>query len=442
MLILANIILLLSLILPIFYGLRNNLSFFSPNVLVFGLNFLFIYPYYFSLCLDSSNMNDLVRGYITSNGFGVDYYLINFSILYSFSVLFLFLGLNFNLNINFFKIKSIKLNTDFYLFFGFFSFVLGCFFYFLFLQQNGGFFYVLDNVERRAEFTTGAGYLVKAYRSLILMSVVMLVFYYSETKRNIFLILLVSIISFLIFTSLGGRKSGLTLVVLLLMAWNFKIQIINKFNKYFYVLIPCAIFYVIAIPLLRREDGINYYISNMGLLVQDVAKNLSNVFREFSYIDHYIYIIYKFDLENLWGGASFLDLTYAFIPSKFFYNKPPVDDGAYLRTMVENNSILNPGIPYHQLYQSSWPPETFGNLYMNFWIPGVLVGMFFLGLIYRVSYQYVLREKSILSILMYCSIVFSFHFSNLRIFQTFTDFIYYSFFFFVFVFVYKVVKSG
>src|SRR5690606_25066159 len=98
-------------------------------------------------------------------------------------------------------------------------------------------------------------------------------------------------------------------------------------------------------------------------------------------------------------------------------HKPPVDDGVYVASLA-NGVPITPGDDAGDLYNSSWPPETLGATYMNFWIPGVILGMYCLGGVYRAAYQYLQRSHcSLYAIVMYCHVMLGFHFSNLRIVQ-------------------------
>jgi hypothetical protein len=61
-------------------------------------------------------------------------------------------------------------------------------------------------------------------------------------------------------------------------------------------------------------------------------------------------------------------------------------------------------------------------MYMNFWVPGVILGMYLLGSIYAVGYEYMRRTGySFFSIFVYTVLINQFHLSNLRIAQVAMD---------------------
>lgn len=440
MIYLILILLFITLVFPMIYGFKKKLSFFSPLIIVFFLNFLFVFPYYFSLVFDHTLLDERVYSYLVQSGNGVEYYLIKFGVIYIISLIFLFLGINTKFSISNFN-TDIVFNKKYYKYFGFFLFLLGVVLYLIFINQVGGFTYVMENLHNRASLTSGNGYLNKGFLSLLTFSIIF--FIYSYDKRNdIYLILTSILLSFLIFSSLGGRKAGIVLILISALAWNFRVKNINKINPFFLLTFFIFAIYMLAVPILRKEGALEYYISNKGEFVKEFSSSSGGFFKEFSYIDHYLFILYKFNPSNIWMGASFSDLLYSFLPSKYFTNKPPVDDGVYVRTMVESNTYLMPSIPFNQLYPSSWPPETFGNLYMNFLFPGVFLGMYCLGLIYRFFYNLAVTTKNIFYVATYASCIFIFHFSNLRIVQFFSDILIYLIVYLLFIFSYKVLKRG
>lgn len=433
-------LLFIVLVSPIVYGLKKKVSFFSPLIIVFFLNFLFIFPYYFSLVIDNSLLDERVYSYLIQSGDGIDYYLIKFGFLYIFSLIFLFLGINIKFSVSGFK-EILVVDRKYYRYFGFFLFFLGAILYLMFLNQVGGFFYVMENLQNRASFTSGNGYLNKGFLSLLSLSVIFLIYSYDK-KTDLYFIFFSILLSFLIFSSLGGRKSGIVLILISALAWNFRVRVINKVNLVFLSIIFFFSIYVLAVPILRKEGALEYYVSNKGEFLQELFLGFGSFFKEFSYIDHYLFILYKFNSNNIWMGASFSDLLYSILPSKYFVNKPPVDDGVYVRTMVEYNNYLVPSIPFNQLYPSSWPPETFGNLYMNFLFPGVFLGMFILGMIYRFFYDLAVTRKNIFFVATYASCIFVFHFSNLRIVQFISDILVYLIVYVIFIISYKVLTRG
>ena len=146
-----------------------------------------------------------------------------------------------------------------------------------------------------------------------------------------------------------------------------------------------------------------------------------------SYVPFYVSIVDYFDSNDKWDGASFLGLMSAFIPSSFYPDKPPVDDGMYLYSIAHGNNV-NPPMPTRDLDGTSWPLETFGSMYANFGFIGVIVGMFFLG--YIISYTFkkmVYSNYQFKYVIFYIIMLFTFEISTLRIVKALLAFIILSF---------------
>jgi len=287
-----------------------------------------------------------------------------------------------------------------------------------FLSQVGGLEYLVTNLERRTAFTAGAGYLL-ALLNLLFFAIVILI-YSMRFRRTPLKWLLTGVLvvgSAAIFSSLGGRKSTILIFVSALFAWHYGVRPIRRIGLRHVAPALALIPYFVLMPVLRSPGGLAHFASHPGELVGEIERNLTVAITDLSYVDHYLFVTSYFSSDNVWRGASYLDLVNAVVPSSVNPAKPPIDDGVYVRTLAEGLRA-EPGMAFQELFYSSWPPETLGATYMNFWLPGVIGGMFLLGALYRLAYAYMLRSNlTLFSILIYAHFVVSFHLSNLRIVQ-------------------------
>lgn len=288
----------------------------------------------------------------------------------------------------------------------------------VFLSQVGGFEYLVMNLERRTAFTAGAGYLL-ALLNLLFFAIVILV-YSMRTRRSpakwVFAACLAAGAA-VVFSSLGGRKSTILIFVSVLFTWHYGVKRIRRIGLRHVAGVLLFVPYFVLMPVLRSPGGVAYFAQNPGELVDEMGRNLTLVITDLSYVDTYIFVTSYFGSDNVWRGATYLDLLEAPVPSSINEAKPPMDDGVYVRTLAEGLRA-EPGMAFPDLFYSSWPPETLGATYMNFWLPGVVVGMFLLGALYRLAYTYMLRSQfTLYSVLVYAHFVISFHLSNLRIVQ-------------------------
>ncbi len=301
--------------------------------------------------------------------------------------------------------------------------ILGFFSYLIFFNQVGGFQNWLNNLSLRASVTSGSGYL------MILMGLTEIgvfayisTFKYKNTRlRRVRLYSLIIFVALLL-SSLGGRKGTLFFIIICVMVWTFKVGKVKRLPFKFLISLPILLTYILVVPIIRSSENINEYIADPQIVLEEAVEDFGTISKEISYVDHQLLIMDRFDdVEDLWLGKSFLDLLFAPLPSSIFEDKPPIDDGVYIRTIAEGVKV-QPQTSYKKLYQSSWPPETFGTMYLNFSWLGVIVGMYLLGMMYSIAYRYMIKSNySLFSILVYANIIINFQLSNLRIVQTVSE---------------------
>ena len=115
-----------------------------------------------------------------------------------------------------------------------------------------------------------------------------------------------------------------------------------------------------------------------------------------------------------------MGLITAIIPSSLFPGKPPVDDGTYLYSICQGRTDIIPPMSFSELNGSSLPLETFGSMYANWGLFGLIFGMILLGGIYGYAYRKMKNSSySLFSVVIYTQIIFTFQLSTLRIFQLF-----------------------
>jgi hypothetical protein len=170
-------------------------------------------------------------------------------------------------------------------------------------------------------------------------------------------------------------------------------------------------------PLFRTAGAFERYSARPSLLVRDTRDEVGRISSQLSGLDRGVVIVSYFTPERLWWGRSYLDLPAAPIPRALLPDKPPVDDGVYVTALALGNEV-RPSLPARQLPATSWPP---GNwiLYMNFGVPGYLLGMFLTGVVIGVAYRYMRRcDFSPFSIYLYgYSVMGGVAFSNYNLVQ-------------------------
>lgn len=292
--------------------------------------------------------------------------------------------------------------------------------YIIFLNKAGGIIFILNNLEHRAEFSNGNGFLLLMKYLLLFISLGLV--YKNNLKINgiYFWLFFISFSLYMIMSiSMGGRKPVLLSLLVLLMVIHYSVKKLKIFQFKYLIIISLMLFYIVLVPIIRQPNFIEKFDENPYVLVEELKSKSTNQIKDISYINTYIFIYVFFENHEKWYGKVFLNLTTSYIPSNIYKDKPPVDEGVYIRTLLEGREV-NPNDSFKNLYPSSWPPETFGNGYMNFGIMGVLIFNFVLGYIKGVIYNIMIKNRLFIYIFIYSYTLINFEISNLRIVQNFS----------------------
>ena len=319
------------------------------------------------------------------------------------------------------KVKKIKLIDDSYVslkFLGVVFFLVGLLSYINFLNSLGGFAFLISNLSSRHELTEG--YNISFFLPFFTLSALFLISCISKKNKLIdkFILAFILFVSIIVFSSLGGRKNTLYLIITLVFGYHFLIKSISlkKISAIRVILISSFIaVYIVFIPLLRSNEGLEK-VQETNIVESIELDNL--IFSiSYTYID--IFAANYFNSENAWYLKSAGDVPY--ILSSTGSNKsylPPVDDGLYFSSIVKYRKHFTPPTARNEMYSSSWPIENFGFSYANFLIPGVIFFFFLQGRIFSFVYGYLSENNtSTIIIFFYVFVLFNFNFSNLRLVQ-------------------------
>lgn len=227
---------------------------------------------------------------------------------------------------------------------------------------------------------------------------------------------------------LGGRKALLMLVAESIVIYHFvvkKIRIKKILRPKYIIGILFVYLFFTTYSKFRQEGAYMQFINSpVAFYTENVDGGLVRAIAGESYVPFYVAIINYFETHQKWYGASFEGLFTAFIPSSFYSDKPPVDDGMYLYSIANGRDGLFPPMPAHELDGSSWPLETVGAMYANFGSLGVLIGMWLVGISIGSVYNKMIKTNySFLFVIFYTLMLFTFELSSLRIVQLIMAFV-------------------
>lgn len=231
------------------------------------------------------------------------------------------------------------------------------------------------------------------------------------------LVALVGAVAVLGYWSWGGRFQVFVGGAIGFLTWHYGVR---RFRRFPTAMVSVALgasvlFSMVTIAFRGSGVGAARYLDDPSSFARDVLASAPAATKRFSPLDRYLLVVGYFTADKVWLGRSYLGLLTAPIPSAWWQDKPGGDDGLYLESIASGMDVTPP-MPAWKTIKSSWPPLTFGIGYMNFWVPGVVAGMFLLGACYRAAYDNMRRNSfSIHSVGLYGLTLLVLGFSNLEI---------------------------
>lgn len=335
-----------------------------------------------------------------------------FALLYSLAMLFLYMGINSGRRLKL-SVPPVSPNFSLREILVVVAVLLAIFFYATVekLAHVGGVAYLIENLARRAELVAGVGVLGVLIEPSAFLAAFLLIYCRGRfgAPSTLMVILVVSAI-FVGLAVFGGRKLPMFLVLFSAMAFHFYVRPLKILSwQSFCIGLAVAFFFV---WMLRLRSGVGSIDPVAGSFLVEAIENSS-------YIDTYLFVLDYFNAREFWYGAAFGDLLIRLGISSLSDLRVPIDDGVYLRTLFQGWTVFPPA-HFDDMFPSSWPPESFGNGYLNFGVPGVLVFFFIRGLVIGGLFGALKSsEYSPAMFFLYLFVVFNFHFTNLRLVQLF-----------------------
>jgi oligosaccharide repeat unit polymerase len=165
------------------------------------------------------------------------------------------------------------------------------------------------------------------------------------------------------------------------------------------LLILCGIPALIVVSLA-------FYFKAYGFQLNDIKSQYSDQPAWEAVVDPLLDRSYQFDAASMILaktksvndyrlGGTFEELLWFYVPRQWWPTKPV------------SFSYTFPGEFFPGVTEvASYTPSAVGELYLDFGVPGVLVGFYFLGVLLRASYEGLARNRSQLSIAVYAMVLF------------------------------------
>lgn len=398
----------------------------SFAILVFAHLLPFIYERGKSLFLQPQKLSAIISGVITlphiiivilapdsselysSMGLRMMDYIPYFCLTYALGMVALYSGIyatKTNNNASQVSIKSIDTTG----FMGTIIFLIIAYFlsFYFIIDSAGGITAFMLNFANRAELLAGTGvyYIIKVPASYLAI-MLLVTLHCLKGRPNIIVVALVILMMMSIESILGGRRTPIQFLIFAFITY----AIMNEKSKLFtpssvmIAAVTAAIFY----GLLALRYKLNPTADESQLSLLRVLVNAS-------YNDIYIFILDYFDTAPLWHGAAFFDFMYRVVPMPGNAPPPSLDEGVYVYNLFLGRAVYPP-MSLDYMYHNSWPANTYGNGYLNFGLPGIILFFFIKGAITGLAHRMCINTNlSVFFVFIYLFIVFAFQVSNQRI---------------------------
>ncbi len=424
---------------------RSNIDvdIFSPIKLLSFLYLLRNVPYIFFTSFDESFFNERVLRYFNIyKEITLDDAFVNYSIIQTLAFICLIIGIkSVYIKTNekilepviYFDKKVITITIYIAFFIGFGGFLI-------FLKNVGGINFLLSNLDNRVNLQSGQHTLKLAPLMGIstIFSIILIKlngFKRKDYVRFVFFLIL----SVACFSSTGGRKSTLYLMILSFACYSYYVKrfSLKNIKKSRLILVSILMFfYVFLIPVLRSKGGFNSLINGEVGLVETVGLDKFFSTLSYTYID--VFAVNHFDKTNIWNFSSLLTIPSNLLDRKVAQERPPVDEGTYFVTSIVRGGDYKPLIARKKLREFSFPIENMGFAYANALWVGVIIFFFLQGKILALLYRKFINSKlNPFWFYIYIFCVFNFNFSSLRLMNLLTT----SFLLLIFFLLYKIIQS-
>ncbi|MGB9596697.1 MAG: O-antigen polymerase, partial [Candidatus Poribacteria bacterium] len=273
--------------------------------------------------------------------------------------------------------------------------LVGFMFYCIIVYINGGLMNMLKGWSTRSKLFAGEFYFLWGFSALVISSYILFCFYITTRKtikKTMFTWIHILFTAILMFT-FGGRGRVVSFFLVLLTLYNYlKHKIGTKMLLIFAFL---AILFLQAALLLRESTWRGsfdiYAIEQLNFGRFD---KIIKSFLERPNFDYYASVIALVPNKvPLQMGRTYLSLLAAPIPRKLWKNKPFIHEGSYVRNLISPEET------------GGRPIGNIGIFYLNFHIPGIVIGMFILGLFNSVLYSFLKNNINNRNIILLYSIL-------------------------------------
>jgi len=259
-------------------------------------------------------------------------------------------------------------------------FAIGLAFYVLYLKSLGGIAFSLDELTEKRR----SSYQFLRFGSWLIYVAVFLGFIYYAKIRRRFIWWLVLAGALLIPLVSQARKEILLIMLVVLVIYHHLIRRISVLRSLLLVVLLAAV--SMAMLSQRNQEGFTPERLIEGLEPNIVVEKTVGG-RDFADITTVAHIVRYVDSDDaLLKGESIVEFYARFIPRAIWEEKP-INLGKEVAVLFYDEALGRPG-------GAGVPPSLIAELFWNFHVPGVILGMVVFGVFLRMSIEYVRRSPS------------------------------------------------
>lgn len=399
---------------------RNSQHFFDPQNFFILMLFAEM-PFLLSVVIDQSSLDNR---YTLGNS--LDYLFFQFTATkFFFAITFLYICMLFSKKYDNAEFsKSIPIKN--YFLYGVVFLVMGIFVTSILVSKVGTLEIILRSWSIKTETVRGTAFL--RFSMMIFFAMSVSCFYFDLAKSNsskfvksIFLCLSI-VLGFVCLGLFGERKAPLLLIAVLLIAAKFISPQISFFRAR-YIVIGLAIFIFSSIaPVMRQPENIEHFISGDFVpIFSGMLESSTQIFLNFSDFPVSVFVFGMVNgIDDLWHFKTISDFFYGFIPSSFYDQKPPLDEGVYIYNIAQGNSVTL-GSAFKDMTPVGWPLSRLNGPFLHFWYPGVFLGAIFSAGVTVFLYNHLVKNLNPPLLFLYSMVCLtSFGLTNAHIFSLIT----------------------
>ena len=263
------------------------------------------------------------------------------------------------------------------------------------VHLGGGFWSFIGNIGylRWTLLKYGTGYIIFGIWFLVAANIIWHL-WATQHKGGKLLLWLHTLMTLALFVTLGGRSAVIGIVMVIVAIYHYAWKRISL-RKLLIILLVMVIFAQVFVVFRWYSPAeFKEHLFNPAIALKFWLGDISSI-RVFMRILEGVPAKLDYQL-----GRTYLNAPLFLVPRRFFPDKPSASADLVVEALFPEYHLPGGG------HTAALPPTMPGELYLNFSIVGIILGMFLFGIFCKVGYSYLLKNtKKEMPILIYAVLV-------------------------------------